>query len=477
MNIDALLALIRREVIRGRRLLVMLTAVTGAAFLLTLVGGEAISVIAVSLAGVSAFLSLLGPSGDLAGDKLLGHLEADQVLPVSSRLVAAGRLLGASVRLLPVVIAALAIAVVVWRELEAGPLGMLLLVVIPLVSLLLASLVSWTLLALNARWQFRNLWWLPITLVMGPQILTSALPTPVKAAIARWVASSARGLAAFAVTPGGLVVSFLTITLLPAIVFAGATLLYASGLERYRYDANALGTMLGKAPKRELGAIGKGPLLAVARLRIRLSLEQQRRNGIFLLILLVVLLIGSEELQDFARIYVRVVAVMLPAGIAMQLTAARSTGYLEGMQQLPHSARTVALGHLAAIAVMAVPGAVVLLLGRLAAGRTPGFVEGLSIWSWFVVGGWIAAVLAVWLKLRYLAMMAGAVTLMLLAWYAIVGGEGMAVQIGATINGFQSIRLSAGAALPVAMAMLVAMAGVPLFAKGVETYQFRGKGE
>ena len=453
----------------------MLSVVTLGSLILALIGGEAGSAIAVALAAVSAFLALLGPSGDLGSDKMLGHLEADQVLPLSSRLVAAGRLIGASVRLLPVLLAALAIAVAISREFEVGVLSVVLLVMIPLVSLVFTSMVSWTLLALNARWHFRNLWWLPITIVIGPQILSSVLPPALRSSIARWVESSARGLAEFAVSPGGMAVSFLTITLLPAFVFAGATLLFASGLEHYRYDPNALGTMLGKAPKRELGAIGKGPLLAVARLRIRLSLEQQRRNAIFLAILLVVLLVGSEELQDFARVYVRVVAVMLPAGIAMQLTAARGTGYLEGMQQLPVPATAVALGHLAAVAAMAVPGAIVLLLGRVAAGRSPGLVEGFMVWGWFVTGGWIAAVLAVWLKARHLAMMAGALLLTLLAWYAIAGDDAMGRQFVAFVDGFRRLRLSAGAALPVAAAMLVAVAGIPVFARGVETYQFKGK--
>ncbi len=453
----------------------MLSAITGVAVILALQDGGAAAVLAAVLAIISSLLAIAGPSSDLGSDKMLGHLESDRVLPVSTRLTAAGRLTGASIRLLPIGIAALAIATVLVRETEAGPLGVLLFVILPVGALVLASMVSWTLLALNARWQFRNLWWLPITLVLGPQIASSMLPLGVTEAIARSLASAGRALAAFAITPSGGFAALLAITLLPLAVFGCATVLFASGLERYRYDANALGGVLGKAPKRELGAIGRGPLLAIARLRIRLSLEQQRRQGIFLVILLVVLLVGSEELQEFARIYLRVLAVMLPAGIAMQLTASRGMGYLEGLQQLPHPARTVALGHLAAVATMAVPGAAVMLLARAVAGRSPGLVEGVMVWGWLVTVGWIAAVLAVWLKPRYVAMMAAAVTAVLLAWYAIAGVPGMAQELRALVAGFRSLHASAGVALAMAAAALVAALGIPLFASGVEGYVFKGK--
>ena len=475
MNQLAFLALIRREVLRGRKQLLILSVVTGAALFLALLGGDAATGFALILAIPGSMLTILGPSGDLGSDKLLGHLESDRVLPFSTRLTAMGRLAGASIRLVPVAIGALAATVMAAREIDGGSLGVLLIVAIPAGAFVLASMASWTLLALNARWQFRNLWWLPVTIVIGPQIASSMLPADVKSAITQWLESAGRGVAAFALTPVGAMTSLLAAVLLPFAVFVGATLLFASGLERYRYDANVLGAMLGKAPTRELGAIGRGPLLAVARLRIRLALEQQRRQSLFFLVLVAVLLVGPDPLKEFAEIYLRVLAVLLPAGIAMQLSAARGMGHLEGLQQLPHPGRTVALGHLAAIAVMSAPGAAVLLLSRFVAGRSPGLMEGFRVWGWFVTGAWITAVLAVWLRARYLAMTAGGATAALLLWYAIAGGPGMVQDLRGLAVGFQNLRASAGVALPIAVAMLVAAVGVPLFARGVETYQFRGK--
>jgi hypothetical protein len=475
LSTRAFLAISRREVLRGKRSLIVLSVIAGLALLLALITSGPATAIAAILAVLGSLAALGGPSGDLGADKLLGHLEADRILPVSTRLTAAGRLTGAAIRLLPIGISGFALAVVIAGEVEAGPLEGLLLLGLPLGIFVFAAMFSWTLLALNARWQFRNLWWLPVTVMMAPQLLPSLLPPSQEAALELAFRSAGRSLAVFAATPLGVIIALLLITALPVAVFAGATALFASGLERYRFDANALAVQLGKAPTRELGAIGKGPLLAVARLRIRLSLEQQRRQAILLGILLVVMMVGPEELREFARVYVRVLAVLLPAGIALQLTQARNTGYLEGLQQLPHPAVTLALGHLVAVAVMAVPGAIVLLLGRAAAGRIPGPVEGLMVWGWFMTGAWVAAVLAVWLKAKYLGILAALVAAMLIFGYAIGGLEGLAVGIGQIANGFQRLKQWAGVALPIGAALLVSAFGIPLFAHGLRTYQYRTK--
>jgi hypothetical protein len=475
LSTRAFLALVRREVLRGKRSLIVLSVIAGLSLLVALTTSGPAPAIAVILAVLGSLAALGGPSGDLGADKLLGHLEADRVLPVSGRIIAAGRLTGAAIRLLPIGISAFALAVVIAGAVEAGPLEGLLLLGMPLGVYAFAAMFSWTLLGLNARWQFRNLWWVPVTLMMGPQLLPSLLPPSQEAALELAIRSAGRALAEFAATPLGVILALLLITALPLAVFAGATALFASGLERYRFDANALAVQLGKAPTRELGAIGKGPLLAVARLRIRLSLEQQRRQAILLAILLVVMMVGPEELREFARVYVRVLAVLLPAAIALQLTQARGTGYLEGLQQLPHPAVTVALGHLLAVAVMAVPGAIVLLLGRAASGNIPGPVEGVMVWGWFVTGAWVAAVLAVWLKAKYLGILAALVAAMLIGGYALVGLQGVGVGIGLMVDAFRQLKQWAGIMLPIGVAVLVSALGIPLFAHGLRTYQYRTK--
>jgi hypothetical protein len=476
MSSRALGALVRREVLRGRRSLLIFGGLTGGALLLALLKGGAGATTAVSIITlVSGLLTLLGPSGDLGSDKLLGHLEADRVLPVSSQLVAAGRLLGASVRLVPIGIGTLAVAVSLHREFGFGPAAVVLLPLLPLTAMVIASMMSWTLLALNARWQFRNLWWVPVTLLAGPQVVVSMLPPAVKAAMRQWVTVAGGDVAAFGATPAGALTVLLSLTLLPLAIFFLACRVFASGLERYRYDQQVMGALLGKAPRRELGAIGRGALIAVARLRIRIALEQQRRQAIFLGILLVVLMAGSEGLQEFAGIYLRVLAVMLPAGIAIQLSAARGAGYLEGLQQLPHPARLVALGHLAAVAIMAIPGAVVILLSRLAGGRAVTLGDGLVLWGWFAAGAWVAAVLAVWLKPRHIGLGAAMAVAFLAGWYAMAGGPGMLEQLARSVDGFRRFRQSAGITLPLSATFLVALTGVPVFARGLTTYQFGGK--
>jgi hypothetical protein len=128
-----------------------------------------------------------------------------------------------------------------------------------------------------------------------------------------------------------------------------------------------------------------------------------------------------------------------------------------------------------AVAVMAVPGAIVLLLGRAAAGRIPGPVEGLMVWGWFMTGAWVAAVLAVWLKAKYVGILAALVAAMLIGGYALVGLEGVGVGIGLIINAFRRLRDWAGVTLPIGAALLVSALGIPLFAHGLRTYQYRTK--
>jgi hypothetical protein len=328
-------------------------------------------------------------------------------------------------------------------------------------------------LALNARWSFRNLWWLPVTIFLSPQLARWLLPPELRAAIGGWFLSVGRGMGGLAQTPPGAVLLLASALVIPVLVFWGAILLYASGLERYRHDPNFLGQALGKAPKRELAAAGRGALIAVLMLRIRISAEQQWRQVLVLGGLLVAVAIGGEEIRRFAEFYIKVMAVMIPGGVALQLVGARASGYLEGMQQLPHPERTIALGHLLAVAVLAVPGAAIVLVLRAVAGQRVDTVDGLGLWGVYVAGAWAAAVAAVWLKRRHL-LLYGALPLSLLIITALIAGSARTVLVGSAIaDGFRAVHAALGAALPLTIAGIIATIGIPIFAKGLANYQVK----
>ena len=473
MSERAFYALVRRELHRGRRSFLLLLgfglmALVGAVF-----SDGPLAAFAIIIGMLGSFLSLGGPSSELGEDKIHGYLEHDRSLPLSLRLVAAGRLTGAAIRQVPIGICALAIAIAIAKEERLAGLGTPLLVLLPIIAVAGASMLSWTLLALNARWSFRNLWWVPVTIFLSPQIARSLLPDATQAALGRWLRAFGRGFVAFAETPPGAILLLALLAVVPVLVFWGATLLYASGLERYRHDPNFLGQVLGKAPKRELAAVGRGPLLAVTRLRVRIAAEQQWRQLLVLGGLLVAIAVGGEQIRQFAEFYVKVMAVMLPGGIALQLVGARATGYLEGMQQLPHPARTIALGHLAAVAIMAVPGALIVMALKAVAGDAVRTVDGLTLWGVYVGGAWVAAVAAVWLKRRHLLLYVALPVGLIIVAALIAGAERSLLVGSALVEGLRTLRSATGAALPLAVAAIVATLGIPIFAKGLENYQVK----
>ena len=75
----------------------------------------------------------------------------------------------------------------------------------------------------------------------------------------------------------------------------------------------------------------------------------------------------------------------------------------------------------------------------------------------------------------YLGILAALLAAMLIGGYAIVGLEGVAVGIGQMANGFQRLKQWVGVALPIGAALLVSAVGIPLFAHGLRTYQYRTK--
>ena len=473
MSERAFYALVRRELHRGRRSLYLLLCLGVAAFLAAVLADGTLAAFAIIIGFLGSFLALVGPSSELGEDKIQGYLEHDRSLPLSSRLMAMGRLTGAAIRQVPFGISALAIAIAIAKEEQLEGLGTLLMVLLPVLAILGASMVSWTLLALNARWSFRNLWWLPVTIFLAPQMLRSVLPVETQVAIGRWFRFAWGEFMALAQTPPGAILLLAALAVIPFLVFLGATLLYASGLERYRHDPNFLAQVLGKAPKRELAAAGRGPLIAITRLRVRLAAEQQWRQLLVLGALLVVVAVGGSEIRQFAEFYIKVMAVMLPGGIALQLVGARAAGYLEGMQQLPHSGRVIALGHLAAVAIMAVPGAALVLLLKAVAGTGVRTVDGVSLWGVYVAGAWVATVLAVWLQRRHI-LLYGVLPLVLIVAAAFIAGAERTVMAGAALADWvRTLRGATGAALPLAIAGILATIGVPIFAKGLEHYQVK----
>jgi hypothetical protein len=467
VNHRAFAAVVRLELLRGRRLLLW---GTGAA-LLALLGALLLPRGGALIMGVIGLplVMLIGmaPLGTLASDKLLGHLEFDRTLPVSLRTIAAGRLVGAALRALPAMLGVLALgSAIANRSTAPGALGLVLLIAVAVQLLLWWFL--WIMLALNARYSLRRLWWLPMSLWLLPTLL----PESVQAAIGARVEAFGTFLLARMDAPAWLIGSMSALLVVPTLlIFAAATLGFAGGLARFRPDPAALGVPLGAAPTRELAAIGRGPALAIARLRLRLAFEQFRREAIIVVVLLAVVMADLGQLAELAVIYLPILAALMPGAVALQLMTGRANGALEGMQHLPHPRRVAAVGHLIAVMVMALPAVLVLALTELA---TKGGLDArhlLSRWLWYVAFGWLGAAFAVWATPRRLLVITAAVGVMVLGWSVITAGPALTDRLLDLGAAARDLREASGLLLPLGTAAAAAVLGTELFAWGLRSYQ------
>lgn len=474
MNWRAFGAIFRREIARGRQTMLLFTLIAvvliGLAFVLSRDASLGTSVVGVLV----AMLVAMAPLSDLRQDKTLGYLEFDRVLPISHRGIATARLLGAAMRTSPLILFTLPFIVALDRGHSLRGLEIAVAIGVPLLPWILFTSFTWGLMAVNIRWTLRRLWWVPMTIFIGPNILISTLPQATKTAIADWFRRVGAPLADFVGTPAGLAVLFAAVLAIPLVAFGATISLFASGLERYTFDASGAVAQLGAPPKRELAAIGRGPALAVARYCIRLATEQSRRRMILLAVFVAVLLFGTAEMKGYVRFYVRALAAMIPGGIALHLSVGRTRGDLEGIQQLPHSAITIGAGYLLGITVLATPGAAVWVLARAVTGMPPTMSNALSLWAWMVGWSWFASVSVLWLTTRRTVMLAAVPLLVLFTWIVYVGPANFFSSAQAAAAAFQSFRAEAGMALPLALAAAMMIGGLPLFARGLTEYEFAG---
>ncbi len=479
MNWRAFWAIFRREVARGRRRMEVLGALGVGATVCAIFAPMLIGAIVGGVVMVISLFAMLAPLGDLRSDKMLGTLEFDRILPISHKAMATARLLGAAVRASPIIPMCVPLFIALYRGKEIELTAFVALVVsVPIGAWMMGCAFLWLLMAINVRWNLRHLWWVPMTIGYSPTLLKSLLPARTKAAITErfgtFIERNGDQLAAFAISPLGIASMAFVVVATPAAMLYGMVALFASGIDRYTYDASAAVPMGAKPPKRELAAIGRGPSLAVTRYCIRLAAEQSWRRLIILAVCVAVLLIGTVELKGYATFYVRALAAMIPGGIAIQLSTARVRGDLEGIKQLPHPAISIGIGYLLGIVLLATPGAAVWVLARSVTGIPATVPNVLSLWAWMVAWSWMACVMMLWLTTRRTLMIAAVPVVALTSWVAYAGVPRFLEGIKAMAAAFGEFRVTAGAALPLSFALGMMVVGLPLFAQGLSEYEFGG---
>ncbi len=475
MNWRAFWALFRREIRRGRQTIAIVAGVALVAIVLTLVLSTETAFLAATMGAMVGLFAMFAPLGDLRTDKTLGHLEFDRVLPIGHRAIAIARLFGAAIRTSPLILFALPFIVAIDRGHVMGVWRLVAAIGIPLLAWIVLTSCIWALMAVNIRWNLRRLWWLPMTIFLGPNIVISTLPQAAKETIVETIRRVGTPILEFVSTPIGIGMLIGTLLAIPLVLFWMAISLFASGLELYEFDASgAVAAGLGAPPKRELAAIGRGPALAVARFCIRLATEQSRRRIILLAVFVAVLLFGSPEMKNYVKFYVRALAAMIPGGIALHLSVARTRGTLEGIQQLPHPAITIGTGYLLGILVLATPGAAVWVLARAVNGMPATASNAISLWAWMVGWSWLASVSVLWLTTRRTLMILSVPVFAVVTWMMYVGAPNFIESAKHAALAFRDFRGDVGVTFPLLLAGAMIIGGLPLFARGLNEYEFAG---
>lgn len=472
-------AVVRVELIRSRRALqvgggIALAGVGG----VLLLDGDA-TMWAAFVVGIALFITtMLAPIGSLMQEKLLGTLELDRILPVPTHTLAAARLVAAAVRTLPMLLLLAAIAVIVARKttmFAATTLGF---------TVLATQLLYWSGLwisyGLLARFDFKKLIWLPgvlwLVAVFVPDavgdFLKESLLNPLQALLGEAIAD-----------PSKLPSLGLAVLGIAALCFTVAMALVASGLRRFQADPLAMQGVMEEVPREELVPVGRGAAIAVFRLRLRIVEPQMRRELIFVAAMVAILLIESlgglslGVLPDLSRTYLPVLAFLMPGAIAIQMILTKQLGTVEGLQQLPQPHRDIAVGHLLAVLVLAVPAVVIWSVARALDGDAPGAERGLRMWASIGAGSWLIASLVLWATLRRVLIAAAVVIGIPLVlyfgggWLLPLLGVDADVPLAALARYWAEHRPWLLPTLTFVLAAAATAVGLALFTHGLRTYQ------
>lgn len=471
MSSDAIRAFVLLALVRRRRTLIVGATISIVGLLAAILLPGPMAWFGAFSAGLTfVLLTAVTPLALLATDKMYGHLELERTLPVSLRTIALGRLLGAAARTLAIVPTIAAIDVALLKTMSGIKVAPL--VTGSLVMVLTFWCVLWIALALQARSALRRLVWLPAVICVGAMVMLPAIGTVAEAQVSRIGDLLFQADASVLVL---MVIASLGIGFTAAVLLGSSTLL-GTALARFQHDPGATSEMLENAPRTEFVAAGRGPVLAIARLRLRQASPQFRRDILLVGVLLVIIIADVGKFADLAHIYLRVVTAMMTGAVAMQLFQARMQGSLESIQQLPHSRRLVGLGHVLAVMAMVVPAVMTLSIASATEGTTLTVGSVLLRWSWLVAAGSMVAAGVIWLtRWRIYATLAvailGPLALMMLS-DAIVGRTGVPSgdRFASALVTWDALRDATGSAIPIAFALGVTVLANELFAWGLRTY-------
>jgi hypothetical protein len=268
-----------------------------------------------------------------------------------------------------------------------------------------------------------------------------------------------------------------------ALCFGIALMLLTSGLRRFEPDPLALQGVVEKVPREELTPVGRGVLTAIIRLRLRLVAPQIRREMMFVAAMVAVLLAESfgvaavGPLAEISRIYLPVLAFLMPGSVGMQLMPARQLGTIEGLQQLPYPRRDVALGHLSTVLILSVPAVVIWTLAQVIEGNSPSAERLLRVWLAIGAAAWLTAAFMVWATAR--RVLIAAIIVIGLPTALFFGGRWLLPRLGLDLSPHMASLLAfwaeqkwwLGTTVTLVGFVALVIAGLAMFTHGLRTYQ------
>lgn len=381
------------------------------------VDGEA-AILVVTLAVVLGLIGFAAAWGTVSADRLQGRFDVLRGLPVPLVSVALGRLGLAAIwsGALPLGVSA---AVVGLHHAGQLPLSLLLAARWLLVLWLLAATLAVLLTALTARWPIER--WFSSLLAAAYFIGIFAWPwvgplvTPHGRALMNWFASrGAEPVAADTAIAASLV--------LLAVVWWPAARLLAWGMAVAPSGPPERQAALARRREIDLRSYPRGrrgPVTATAALHLRLALERLPRQLLLLLVGLLVIPWLPETIRAPALIYLRVLAVAVPASVIGRIVIGRTEGLLEPFAALPVRRSAVALGVALAIAFLSLLAALVMSVAT-AITRGGELDPALVLRTWALLTGStvFAAGMAAWLRNRTvrIGLGLGAVAVLAAVW-------------------------------------------------------------
>jgi hypothetical protein len=380
-------------------------------------GGDAVILVAM-LAVVFGLIGFAASWGTVALDRQHGRFDALRGLPVPLSAMARGRLMLTALwaGTLPLGLSA---AIIGLHRAGQLPLSLSIAVRWLLVLWLLAAALAVLLTALTARWPLER--WFSSVFGAGYFIGIFAWPwlgplvMPHLQALTGWFASrGADGVAVNAAMAVGLASL--------AAAWWPATRLLAWGMAVAPSGPPERQAALERRREIDPRSYPRGrgsTVTATAALHLRLALERLPRQLLVLVAGLLVIPWLPSTISTPALIYLRVLAVALPASIIGRIMIGRTEGLMEPFAALPVRRSAVALGVALAIAVLALLASLVMSAATAIAGG--GELDPLLVTqSWALLTGttMFATGMAVWLRTRTvrIAIGLGGVLLLGLVW-------------------------------------------------------------